>query len=26
MAGLYLIFYSSGRFIIEFFRGDTIRV
>ncbi|WP_268801974.1 prolipoprotein diacylglyceryl transferase family protein [Paenibacillus sp. LC231] len=25
MAGLYLIFYSSGRFIIEFFRGDIIR-
>lgn len=25
IAGLYLIFYSSGRFIIEFFRGDIIR-
>ncbi|MGC6583761.1 prolipoprotein diacylglyceryl transferase [Paenibacillus sp. Dod16] len=25
IAGLYLIFYSLGRFIIEFFRGDIIR-
>ncbi|MCX8129446.1 MAG: prolipoprotein diacylglyceryl transferase [Clostridia bacterium] len=25
VAGLYLIFYSVGRFILEFFRGDLIR-
>ena len=25
MAGLYLICYSVGRFILEFFRGDLIR-
>lgn len=25
VAGLYLIFYSIGRFIIEYFRGDLIR-
>jgi phosphatidylglycerol:prolipoprotein diacylglycerol transferase len=25
VAGLYLIFYSIGRFILEFFRGDLIR-
>ena len=25
VVGLYLIFYSAGRFIIEFFRGDLIR-
>lgn len=25
IAGLYLIFYSVGRFILEFFRGDLIR-
>lgn len=25
VAGFYLIFYSAGRFILEFFRGDLIR-
>jgi len=25
VAGLYLIFYSVGRFILEFFRGDLVR-
>lgn len=25
IAGLYLIFYSIGRFVLEFFRGDLIR-
>lgn len=25
IAGLYLVFYSVGRFILEFFRGDLIR-
>lgn len=25
IAGFYLIFYSAGRFVIEFFRGDLIR-
>lgn len=25
VAGFYLIFYSAGRFVIEFFRGDLIR-
>ena len=25
VAGFYLIFYSAGRFIIEFFRGDLVR-
>lgn len=25
LAGCYLIFYSAGRFILEFFRGDLIR-
>jgi phosphatidylglycerol:prolipoprotein diacylglycerol transferase len=25
VAGFYLIFYSLGRFIVEFFRGDLIR-
>ena len=25
IAGFYLIFYSAGRFILEFFRGDLIR-
>lgn len=25
VAGLYLVFYSVGRFILEFFRGDLIR-
>lgn len=25
IAGCYLIFYSAGRFVIEFFRGDLIR-
>lgn len=25
VAGFYLIFYSTGRFILEFFRGDLIR-
>lgn len=25
VAGLYLVFYSIGRFILEFFRGDLIR-
>lgn len=25
VAGLYLIFYSMGRFILEFFRGDLVR-
>lgn len=25
MAACYLIFYSIGRFVLEFFRGDLIR-
>jgi len=25
VAGLYLVFYSTGRFVMEFFRGDLVR-
>ena len=25
IAGMYLVFYSMGRFVMEFFRGDLIR-
>ena len=25
VAGMYLVFYSLGRFVMEFFRGDLIR-
>ena len=25
LAGCYLVFYSIGRFVLEFFRGDLIR-